>query len=62
MKVCIQDSSEGPGNRVETIVEMPQCPAVGETVFLSDDHGGMTVKAVLWTPYQKDYDVQVRGW
>lgn len=63
MKVNILDTSPpNQGRPIVTTVEMPQCPAVGDMVFLDEDHAGLTVKTVLWTPYSKEYDVQVRGW
>lgn len=63
MKVNIIDTSPPhQGQAVSTIVEMPQCPAIGEMIFPDESHGGLTVRTVLWTPYSKQYDVQVRGW
>ncbi len=62
MKVCVLDTAHPhEGRGLQTIVEMPQCPAVDEMVFVTDDRG-ITVKSVLWTPYSKDYDVQIRCW
>lgn len=63
MKVCIQDTSNGPigSGGEQHILEMPACPRVGETVFVTEDIG-VAVKTVLWTPYWDKYDVQVRCW
>ncbi len=63
MKVQILDTSPpNEGRPIITIVEMPQCPAVDEMVFLDEDSAGLTVKAVLWTPKNPDYSVQIRAW
>lgn len=63
MKVNILDTSPpNQGRPVSTTVEMPQCPAVGEMIFM-DDSMGIEVKSVLWCLYEhREYDVQIRAW
>lgn len=64
MKVAVNDTSKRVDGRGErTIHEMPQCPAMGDMIFKTDDSPGISVKMVLWCLYpDSDCDVEVRAW
>lgn len=61
IRVNILDTSPpNQGRGISKTVNMKQCPAVGESICEEDNC--ITVKAVLWTPGNGKYDVQVRAW
>lgn len=61
IRVNILDSSPpNQGQPISKTVHMKQCPAVGE--HICEDDKCVEVRAVLWTPGNGSYDVQVRAW
>jgi hypothetical protein len=54
-------SGVGEANHIHLTLEHPTCPRIGENVeFSSDDSGDeWTVRTVVHTPNEADYDVYV---
>lgn len=48
----------GPTDGRDDIVRMPQAPLMGDNIELDDIT--YTVRAIIWTPHNPTYDVQVR--
>jgi hypothetical protein len=58
IKVNLQQIAPTGGHN--SIVEMPAVPCIGDHIDLNIDDGAMMVRTVIWTPGNKEYDVQVR--
>lgn len=60
IKVNLQQVGAHPA--YNEVVEMPAVPRLGDSIEISEDVGCMDVRAVIWTPGNPDFDVQVRFW